>query len=70
VADYSIVVPPGEYQLLLDSDQEDFGGLGRIESHQNFALMNDVRDVECCNIIKVYLPCRTAMVIKRREPGS
>jgi hypothetical protein len=32
--------------------------------------MNDVRDVECCNIIKVYLPCRTAMVIKRREPGS
>ena len=70
VSDYSIVVPPGEYQLLLDSDHEDFGGQGRIESHQNFALMNDMRDAECCNIIKVYLPCRTAMVIKRKEPGA
>jgi len=70
VADYSIVVPPGEYQLLLDSDHKDFGGLGRIESHQNFTLMNDMRDAECCNIIKVYLPCRTAMVIKRKQPGG
>ncbi|MDD2597917.1 MAG: alpha amylase C-terminal domain-containing protein [Kiritimatiellae bacterium] len=70
VADYSIVIPPGEYQHLLDSDQERFGGHGRIEPHQNFTLMNDVRDTESCNIIKIYLPCRCAMVIKRRKPGN
>ncbi len=70
VVDYSIVVPPGEYQLLLDSDQQDFGGLDRIERNQNFTLMNDFRDVECCNIIKLYLPCRTAMVIQRKKPGN
>ena len=69
VVDYSIIIPPGEYQLLLDSDRKDFGGLGRIEPNQSFTLMNDVRDDECCNIIKLYLPCRTAMVIKRKEPG-
>jgi 1,4-alpha-glucan branching enzyme len=65
VADYPIVVPPGEYHLLLDSDQLEFGGFGRIEAGQHFALMNDVRDVECCNIIRIYLPCRSAVVIER-----
>ena len=70
VADYSVIVPPGEYRLLLDSDRAEFGGLGRIEADQNFALMNDIRDTESCNIIKIYLPCRTAMVIQRILPGK
>ncbi|MFO7936354.1 MAG: alpha amylase C-terminal domain-containing protein [Kiritimatiellia bacterium] len=68
-ADYPVIVPPGKYQLLLDTDREEFGGLGRIDPDQTFPLMNDVRDFECCNIIKVYIPCRTAMVIKRRISG-
>ena len=66
VSDYPIIVPPGEYRLLLDSDRAEFGGLGRIAPDQRFALMNDIRDVESCNIIRVYLPCRTAIVIERQ----
>jgi len=68
VVNYSIIVPPGEYRLMLDSDRTEFGGIGRIDPDQNFSLMNDMRDTESCNIIKVYLPCRTAMVIKRILP--
>ncbi len=68
VADYSVIVPPGEYRMLLDSDRAEFGGQGRIEADQKFTLMNDIRDAESCNIVRLYLPCRTAMVIERAAP--
>jgi len=60
------MVPPGEYRLLLNSDEEMFGGQGRIEAGQTFALLNEMRGNELCHIIKVYLPCRTAMVLLRK----
>jgi 1,4-alpha-glucan branching enzyme len=66
VTDFSVVVPPGEYRLLLDSDEERFGGQGRIEKHQTFSILKEMRGSELCNVIKVYLPCRTAMVLGRR----
>ncbi|MDR2850019.1 MAG: alpha amylase C-terminal domain-containing protein, partial [Verrucomicrobiota bacterium] len=65
VADYSVLVPPGSYRLVLDSDEARFGGQGRILPGQSFALMEETRGNEACHIIKVYLPCRTAMVLER-----
>lgn len=65
VTDYSVLVPPGRYRLLLDSDEERFGGQARIVPDQQFELLSEMRGHEECRVIKVYLPCRTAMVLAR-----
>jgi len=65
VADYSVVVPPGPYRHVLDSDEDRFGGHARISAGQRFELQTEMRGNELCHIIKVYLPCRTAMVLER-----
>ena len=66
VADYSVLVPPGAYRLALNSDEELFGGHGRIQPDQTFPLLSEARGNESCNIIKIYLPCRTALVLERQ----
>jgi len=66
VADYSVLVPSGAYRLLLDSDEERFGGHGRIQPGQTFERLSETRGNESCHIIKVYLPCRAAMVLERQ----
>jgi len=65
VSDYSVLVPPGTYRLVLNSDDELFGGHGRIQPGQTFELLSEMRGNESCHIIKVYQPCRTAMVLER-----
>lgn len=65
VSDYAVLVPPGNYRLVLDSDEELFGGQGRIRPNQVFPLMTEMRDNASCHVVKVYLPCRTAMVLER-----
>ena len=65
VADYSVLVPPGAYRLVLDSDDVRFGGQGRIQAGQRFTLLTEPRGNELCHVIKIYLPCRTAMVLER-----
>lgn len=65
VSDYSVLVPPGTYRLVLNSDDEPFGGHGRIQPGQTFELLSEMRGNESCHIIKVYQPCRTAMVLAR-----
>lgn len=66
VSDFSVVVPPGDFRLVLDSDEERFGGHARIAAEQRFPLLTEMRGNEKCHVIKVYLPCRTAMVLERR----
>ena len=66
VADFAVMVPPGDYRLLLDSDEARFGGHARITPGQTFELLSEMRGNEKCHIIKVYLPCRTAMVLERK----
>jgi 1,4-alpha-glucan branching enzyme len=65
VVDYSVVVPPGAYRLVMDSDETRFGGQGRIRPRQEFTLLTEPRGNELCHVIKVYLPCRTVMVLER-----
>ena len=66
VTDYPVLVPPGAYKWVMDSDEPRFGGQGRIQPDQTFELLTEVRGNELCTVIKVYLPCRTAMVLERR----
>ncbi len=66
VVDYTVLLPSGAYRLVLDSDEERFGGHGRIQPGQAFERFSETRGNENCHIIKVYLPCRAAMVLERQ----
>ena len=69
VADYSVVVPPAShgYRLKLDTDEQRFGGQGGIQPDQVFEVIRELRGNELCDVIKVYLPSRTAMILERIE---
>ena len=67
-ADYGILVPPAtKWRHLFDTDEERFGGQGRIAAGQIYepALVYDANHDEIVQQIKLYLPSRTATVLKR-----
>ncbi len=68
-ADYTLLVPPGAYRHVLDTDTAAFDGFGRIEQGQEFPLTTVDRKDERCFAIRLYLPARTAMVIRRTPPA-
>ena len=70
-SDYGVLVPPGGmYRLLLDSDEVRFAGQGRIAAGQEFWPENVEQGDEIVQQIKLYLPARTALVLKRVAGGT
>ena len=63
--DYAVLVPPGKYRGVLDTDERRFGGQGRIAAGQEYPVATEMRGNERVLIIRVYLPCRTALVLQR-----
>ena len=62
VADFKFPAPAGEYRQVLDTDASVFGGFGRNdESTAHFT----VRDNDC-DTLSLYLPSRSAIVLKRK----
>ncbi len=59
--DYPIPATSGRYTLLLDSDSPLFGGFGRVLPATEYFRMSNPGGPE---IIKAYLPSRTALVLK------
>ncbi|MBD3369565.1 1,4-alpha-glucan-branching enzyme [Candidatus Fermentibacteria bacterium] len=66
--DYPIQTPPGEYELLFDTDESRFGGHGRIEPGQRYLAEDVVSEESRNHRIRVYLPCRCALVLQRAIP--
>ncbi len=70
-ADYSIpLMSKGKYQLILNTDSLKYGGLNRIEENQLFETIEDEseekeQDKKRKYEIKVYLPTRSALVLKK-----
>ena len=64
-ADYAVEVLPGTYQLLLDSDAGEFAGHGRVAAEQTFVTAKEQRDGAIRNILRLYLPSRTLLVLRR-----
>ena len=67
-ADYGVLVPPAtKWRHLFDTDAIRFGGQGRIQADGTYepALVQDSSRNELVQQIKLYLPSRTAMVLKR-----
>ena len=56
-ADYGLNVPEGIYRLVLDSDEGRFDGFARIRHEVDYPAAGGV--------VKLYLPARTALVLKR-----
>ena len=61
VSDYPLEVRPYAFETVLDSDAVEFGGFGlRTPGQKYFAIQQSSG-----TFIKLYLPCRSALVLKR-----
>lgn len=66
-ADYGFTAPAGEYEIVLDSDDEVFDGFGRVKSGERHLTVpeksaNGSKAYE--DTLYLYLPCRSAIVLK------
>lgn len=59
-SDYEFEVLPGKYELVLNTDNTDFGGLGRVDENVTHFTQHKYDK----NIISLYIPSRTALVLK------
>lgn len=64
-ADYRLDAPPGEYQMILNTDDSTYGGHGRLAADQSHFTIpaNSADDLR--QILSLYLPTRTAIVLKQ-----
>jgi 1,4-alpha-glucan branching enzyme len=65
--DFQIQVPPGKYELLLNSDDKQFGGFDRIAQNQQYISQPIEQGDSIIHTIKVYSPTRTIIVLKRKK---
>uniref|UniRef100_A0A914ZVN0 1,4-alpha-glucan branching enzyme n=1 Tax=Parascaris univalens TaxID=6257 RepID=A0A914ZVN0_PARUN len=66
-ADYKIGIEvPGKYAVALNSDNEEFGGMSRIDNSQHFITFPEGYAGRR-NHLCVYIPCRTAIVLEKIE---
>ncbi len=61
--DYGFEAPPGEYRILLDSDDAAFGGHDRIDRNISHSARPDPEDPRPA-MLRLYLPSRTALVLE------
>lgn len=64
LSDYPFEVLPGEYELALDTDESRFGGQNRIQAGQHYVALPVTTHNILRHCIRVYLPCRTALVLR------
>ncbi len=62
--DYMFAAPPGKYNLLFHSDESRFSGAGRLVSDQTYFTFLDSDKTEADNLLSLYIPSRTAMVLQ------
>ncbi|MBR4603326.1 MAG: alpha amylase C-terminal domain-containing protein, partial [Kiritimatiellae bacterium] len=67
--DYGVIVPPAtKWRHLFDTDEEEFGGQGRIQKGGEYLPeMTPHGESELVQQIKLYLPARTAVVLALEE---
>lgn len=65
LVNFPVVVPPGSYHSVMNSDSIEYGGQGRITESQDYPVFNERFNNEIVQRIKVYLPPRTAVILRR-----
>ena len=64
---YGILTPPGKYEVVLDTDNPRFGGYENIDDSVSHLTVTDKLYAPAgVEWLKLYLPARTAMVLRRR----
>ena len=62
---YGFLVPPGKYQIILNTDHPTFGGFGLIdESVEHLTVYDALYATEKKEWLKLYLPARTAIILQ------
>ena len=70
--DYGFLAPAGEYEVVLNSDDPQFGGQGLVDdSVHHFTQPDPLYDPAGKGWLKMYIPARTAQVLRmvRKRPG-
>jgi 1,4-alpha-glucan branching enzyme len=62
-SDYSFVITPGRYRLILDSDATDFGGHGRLVAGQTHLTLAGAGQPR----LQLYIPSRSAQVLQKLD---
>jgi 1,4-alpha-glucan branching enzyme len=64
--DYGILVHPGKYHVVLDTDAKEFGGFGLSDDTiEHFSLYDQLHASHNKEWLKLYLPARSALVLKK-----
>ena len=66
----SVICPPGAYDIELSTDNEEFGGHGRILCPQTFHTAYELKGSESVPVLRVYMPSRTAIVLRRQRTAQ
>jgi len=65
--DYALDAPPGKYTLILNSDDPVYGGHARLTANQVHFTLQVQEKGNIRNVLKLYLPARTALVLERND---
>lgn len=69
--DYGILVQPGKYQVVLDTDSPQFGGFGlNDENLEHFTIFDPLYKEVSKEWLQVYLPARSALVLRNKDAIS
>ncbi|MDP4203031.1 MAG: alpha amylase C-terminal domain-containing protein [Bacteroidota bacterium] len=64
--DYGILVQPGKYKIILDTDSKEFGGFGLSDDTvEHLSLYDPVHASHNKEWLKLYIPARSALVLQR-----
>ena len=67
--DYGFLAPAGEYEVVLDSDSSSFGGHDLLDrSVHHFTMPDPLYSPSGKGWLKLYLPARTAQVLRMVKP--
>ena len=65
-SDYGILVPAGEYEIVLDTDHPQFGGFGlNDDTIHHFTMYDPLHAKDNKGWLRLYLPARIALVMRR-----
>jgi 1,4-alpha-glucan branching enzyme len=66
-ADYCFEAPPGKYRMIFTSDASEYGGHSRLIPDQYHLTLNDTSKGYFRNVLSLYIPNRTGMVLQQVE---
>ena len=66
--DFRIITLPGNYRLVLNTDNPQFDGYGIVQEPQEYQTQTYKSGHEITHSLSIYLPCRSALVMERITP--